>query len=209
MWSQYLPEFMALAVVHALAVIAPGADFAVTVRQSLRFGVRIGMLTALGIGAAMALHLSYTLLGVGALLQANADWQRGAQLCGAGYLLYLGWQFVQAKPAQPELGFGDAQGPVPSTLQAVARGFLTNATNPKATLFFLAVFSTLVSPTTPWPVQGLYGLWMCVSTAGWFMLVSALFGHERWRARFYRISHWLERAIGLLLWFFALKLLLA
>ena len=51
MWAQYGSEFLALALVHFLAVLLPGPDFAVTVRHSVRYGHLIGCLTAIGIGA--------------------------------------------------------------------------------------------------------------------------------------------------------------
>ena len=67
-YSDYTTEFLALAAVHFLAVVAPGPDFAITVRQSVRHGRAVGMVTALGIGLGISLHVGYTLLGVGALL---------------------------------------------------------------------------------------------------------------------------------------------
>ena len=42
-------------------------------------------------------------------------------------------------------------------------------------MFFLAVFTTLVSPQTPLEIQTLYGLWMCVATSIWFAIVAVLF----------------------------------
>ncbi|ERO61423.1 hypothetical protein P308_09075 [Pseudomonas piscis] len=66
MLSTYLGEFATLALVHFLAVLAPGPDFAVTIRQSVRFGRLVGTCTALGIGAGISVHVLYTLLGVGA-----------------------------------------------------------------------------------------------------------------------------------------------
>lgn len=87
-------------------------------------------------------------------------------------------------------------------------GFLTNATNPKATLFFLAIFTTLVQPATPLPVQALYGLWMCGVNAGWFMIVAVLFTVVRVRDAFLRMGHWLERLMGVVLLLFALRLVL-
>lgn len=50
MWMQYSSEFLALALVHFLAVLLPGPDFAITVRNSVRYGYAIGCITAIGIG---------------------------------------------------------------------------------------------------------------------------------------------------------------
>lgn len=72
----YMGEFIALAVIHFLAVMAPGPDFAVTTRQSVRHGRSAGIGTAIGIGAGISVHVIYTLLGVGALMQPRLGYCR-------------------------------------------------------------------------------------------------------------------------------------
>lgn len=209
MASPYLAEFIGLATVHFLAVVAPGPDFAVTVSQSVRHGRRIGLLTALGIGCGISVHVAYTLLGMGALLHASPSLALGARLLGGAYLLYLAFKLLRAKPAAPMLAEDAPALAHPSAWKAFATGFLTNATNPKATLFFLAIFTTLISSDTPLSVQTLYGVWMCSVNAGWFALVSLLFSQSHVRAGFVRIGHWFERLMGLILAAFAARLMLS
>ena len=213
MATPYLAEFIGLATVHFLAVVAPGPDFAVTVSQSVRHGRRIGLLTALGIGCGISVHVAYTLLGMGALLHASPSLALVARLLGGTYLLYLAFKLLRAKPAAPVLAESADDSPRlgrrPSAWKAFATGFLTNATNPKATLFFLAIFTTLVSSDTPLHIQTLYGIWMCSVNASWFALVSLLFSQSRIRAGFIRIGHWFERLMGLILAAFAARLMLS
>lgn len=212
MTTSYLAEFIGLAAVHFLAVVAPGPDFAVTVSQSVRNGRRIGLLTALGIGCGISVHVAYTLLGVGALMHASHSLALAARVLGGAYLLYLAVQLLRAKPASPPPATASAdtvaQAP-PSAWRAFVTGFLTNATNPKATLFFLSIFTTLVGRDTPLSVQALYGVWMCSVNAGWFALVSLLFSQARVRAGFVRIGHWFERLMGVILAAFAARLMLS
>jgi RhtB (resistance to homoserine/threonine) family protein len=213
MATPYLAEFIALATVHLLAVVAPGPDFAVTVSQSVRHGRRIGLLTALGIGFGISLHVAYTLLGMGALLHASPSLALGVRLLGVAYLLYLAFKLLRAKPAAPMPANAAEEAPTtanhPSAWKAFATGFLTNATNPKATLFFLAIFTTLVSDATPLSIQAFYGAWMCFVNACWFALVSLLFSQARVRAGFVRIGHWFERLMGIILVGFAGRLMLS
>ena len=210
--THYTTEFLTLAVVHFLAVVAPGPDFAITVRQSVRYGRTVGMVTALGIGLGISLHVGYTLLGVGALLHTYPWLLTVASVLGAAYLVYLGVALIRshARPAPgntPEsTAPTEADAALASLPKAFALGFLTNATNPKATLFFMAIFTTLVQSTTPLEVQALYGLWMCCVNAAWFMLVAGLFTVVRVRETFLRIGHWLERFMGLVLLLFAVRL---
>jgi len=205
MASNYLGEFLSLAIIHFLAVVAPGPDFAVTVRQSVCFGYRAGIGTAIGIGAGISVHVIYTLLGVGALMQATPWLLLIAETIGASYLLYLGcifiWRASQQKIVLLDTGIG-----VKSFGRSFILGFLTNATNPKATLFFLAVFTTVVSASTPLSIQMLYGTWMCFVNASWFILVSLIFSSENMRLRFLRIGHWFERLMGVLLVLFSVRL---
>ncbi len=210
MLSHYLPEFLALAGIHFLAVVAPGPDFAVTVRQSVRYGRLIGLMTALGIGAGISVHVLYTLLGIGAVMH-SAPWLLDiAKLVGGAYILYLGISLLRSKPRATN---SDTEAPTHEAAsqgwsKAFMIGFLTNATNPKATLFFLAIFTTLVSASTPLPIQALYGVWMCGVNALWFVLVSLLFSSPGVRQAFLRLGHWFERTMGVILIAFAARLLL-
>jgi threonine/homoserine/homoserine lactone efflux protein len=85
-------------------------------------------------------------------------------------------------------------------------GFLTNATNPKATLFFLAVFTTVVSSSTPLGVQAGYGVWMCLVNAAWFVLVSRVFSRPGIRQTFLSVGHRFEQVMGGLMVVLALRL---
>ena len=211
MYSNYLSEFLALAMIHFLAVVAPGPDFAVTIRQSVRFGRMIGICTALGIGAGISVHVLYTLLGVGALMHTTPWLLTVAKVVGGAYILYLGVSLLRSKPKTVAESSNDANEPFveQTILKAFTTGFLTNASNPKATLFFLAIFTTLISATTPLKIQALYGVWMCFVNALWFVIVALFFSSTRVRLLFMRMGHWFERTMGVVLILFAGRLILS
>ena len=211
MYSNYLGEFLALAMIHFLAVVAPGPDFAVTIRQSVRFGRMIGICTALGIGAGISVHVLYTLLGVGALMHTTPWLLTVAKVVGGAYILYLGVSLLRSKPKTVAEGNNDADEPFveQTLLRAFTTGFLTTASNPKATLFFLAIFTTLISATTPLKIQALYGVWMCFVNALWFVIVALFFSSARVRLLFMRMGHWFERTMGVVLILFAGRLILS
>ena len=54
-------------------------------------------------------------------------------------------------------------------------GFITNILNPKATLFFLSLFTVIISQLTPIKIKIFYGLWMSLITGIWFCLISLFF----------------------------------
>ena len=203
-------EFLALALVHFFIVVPPGPDFAVTLRQSIYHGRKAGLMTALGIGAGISVHVVYTLAGVTALMQATPWLMDTAKYIGAAYLIWLGIQFLCSKGASAAIApESPDSAPAQTAGKAFWMGFLTNATNPKAMLFFLAMFTTLVSPSTPVTVKLFYGVWMCGVNAAWFMAVSVLFSHQRIRERFLAHSRLFDNVIGTILLLFAGRLLLA
>ena len=85
-------------------------------------------------------------------------------------------------------------------------GFLTNALNPKVTLFFLSLFTVVIRPDTPVLVQAGYGLYMSVSTMLWFSMLSQVLGNNAVRGSFHRFGHWVERVTGVLLIALGLRL---
>jgi len=114
-------EFMQVAVAHALAVASPGPDFALVLRQSVAHGRRTAMWTSLGIGTAILVHVAYALLGLGLLVRGSETWFNVVKYAGAGYLAWIGFQALRARPA-PEVVAAE---PVPAASRlAKSRAFL-------------------------------------------------------------------------------------
>jgi len=206
--SDYWLEFAKVAVAHLLAVASPGPDFAIVLRQSLVHGRRTAIWTAIGVGTGILLHVSYSLLGLGLLIRGSVLWFNVVKAAGAVYIAWLGVQSLRARPRHEA---DPAASPVapPQSHGAFATGFLTNALNPKATLFFLSLFVMVVNPRTPKLIQAGYGLWMALATMGWFTLVAVMFTREGVRRRFLRHGHWIDRALGIVFLGFAVSLVLA
>ena len=209
-------EFLPLAVVHFMAVVSPGPDLAVTMKSTLGGGRFSGIRTALGISIGNLIHVTYTLVGLGVLLQTSPAIFRLVALAGAAYLAYLGvtmlrsslrtWK-VSSMPILSTTLHTSASGRAataalirpPKPLQPFRMGFLTNATNPKTTLFFVAIFNSMVSPSTPWVQKLGYGLWMCCVSAAWFAAVSVVFSNAQVRQRYTERQHWVDAILGVML----------
>ena len=202
----YWIEFSKVALAHALAVASPGPDFAIVLKQSLAHGRRTAIWTSIGVGAAISLHVGYSLLGLGLLIKSSAVWFDVVKYAGAAYIAWLGVQSLFAKPRDVATTAADYAVPPPSTRGAFTTGFLTNALNPKVSLFFISLFVLIVSPATPKWVQAGYGLWMVVATMGWFSLVSVLFTRAEVRRSFLRHGHWIDRVLGVVFLGFAASL---
>lgn len=193
----YWMEFLTVALVHLLAVASPGPDFAVVVRESVARGQRSGSWTAIGVGAGILLHVGYSLLGIGLIVSQSIMLFNLFKWLAAAYLIYLGIQALRAPPAALELP-AETRAPR-SHRHAFTVGFVTNGLNPKATLFFLSLFTVVIDPHTPLAVQAGYGLYLALATGVWFCLVAWLFSRERVRAGFARMGHWFDRVTGAVL----------
>ena len=201
-------EFSQVALAHLLAVASPGPDFAIVLRQSLLHGRRVATWTSFGVGSAILLHVGYSLLGLGLLLRGSPLAFTTMKYAGAAYLVWIGARALASRPHAVEIA-GDANVSMPTARNAWLTGFFTNALNPKVTLFFVALFVTVINPQTPKWVQAGYGVWMAVATAAWFSFVAGVFTRPAVRETFLRHGHWVDRALGVVFIGFATSLLLA
>lgn len=192
----YVTEFLGIMTIFSVMIVAPGADTAVVIRQSLVHGRRAARLTSLGIGVSLLFHVGYTALGLGLIISQSLLLFAILKWIGALYLVYLGVQALRAPAADiamdGELGDAGTQ----SIFQSFSLGFLTNALNPKPVLFFLSLFSALVSPETPVWVVFCYGLGMATALTGWFVVVGNLLTVPKLRHQFTRCGRWINRVTG-------------
>lgn len=200
-----MTELLAVVAITFFAVISPGPDFAMVSRNSLLLSRRSGVLTALGIGTGVCVHVTYTLLGVGLLIQQSLWLFNLIKLAGAAYLIFLGIKMLRAKPATDEML---AEQPVLSSLGALRTGFLTNVLNPKTTIFIVSLFMQVVQPQTPLAVQLGYGAFIVLAHAVWFSAVAIFFSTDSVRGRLLAVRHWIDRVFGALLVGFGMLLAL-
>lgn len=200
-----MTELLAVVAITLLAVISPGPDFAMVSRNGLLLSRRSGVLTALGIAAGVCVHVSYTLLGVGVLIQQSLWLFNLIKLAGAAYLVFLGIRMLRARPAVDEVM---ADQPALSSLGALRTGFLTNVLNPKTTIFIVSLFMQVVQPQTPLAVQLGYGAFIVLVHALWFSAVAIFFSTDSVRGRLLAVRHWIDRVFGALLVGFGMLLAL-
>lgn len=203
----YLPELFTVALVHFLAVASPGPDFVVVVKNAVSRGRRHGIFTAFGAAAGMVIHTTYSLLGVAFVISQSIFLFNVAKALGACYLLWIGAKALLSEKASAA-SLTAADGAPVSLSRSAAQGFLTNALNPKATLFFLSLFSLVISPETPLAIKILYGAEMTVATGLWFSFVAVFLTMPAVQRRYQAFGHWLDRVMGAVLLALGTKILL-
>lgn len=207
-----LPHLLAFIAAGWLLNLTPGPDVLYVVTNSLRRGVRAGIVAGLGITAGCFVHIFAAAVGVGTLMATSAAAFTVLKYIGAAYLLYLGVRMVLSRPT-PSTPPADIEPAVADggehSLKAVFMGgFWTNVLNPKVALFFLAFVPQFIAPGAD-------------NKAFYFVLLGVLFNLNAvpvnvgwalaagWMARRGAVRkgmHWLDRAAGVLFIGFGLKL---
>lgn len=207
--QQYWVEFLTIASVHLLAVASPGPDFAIVLKHSISFGRRAAIITSIGVGVGILIHVGYSLLGIGILIKTTPVLFQIFSYIAAAYLLYLGWGAIKS-PAPKHLNNVELE----KTMQIISDnkafmvGFLTNGLNPKATLFFLSVFAVAVSPETPNVIKLGYGLYLAVATGIWFCVLSLFLSSKKVTRFIGKKGYWFDRVMGVVLILLAIKLVM-
>ncbi|MFI8553779.1 LysE family translocator [Psychrobacter sp. NPDC077938] len=242
--------FLLITSVHLLAAASPGPDFVLVSQQTLAKGRRTGLICSLGITLGLAVHIIYSVLGLATVIAHSQPLLTTIKLLGGGYLIYLGWQGIQAKPkkpadldtahlsekthalekADPQVGSSahfsqdsltsqttsatkettieKSPSNGESTFATLRRGFLCNVFNPKAPVYFVAIFTLVLSPDIPLWQLAIYGVWMMVLQMAWFSTVVMLLSIPAVHRRFQRFEHWIDRVLGTAMIVLGLNLIL-
>ncbi|WP_028610878.1 LysE family translocator [Paenibacillus harenae] len=164
-------NFEVFLVTAILLNLTPGTDTMYIVSRSISQGRIAGIYSALGISAGIVVHTLLAAFGLSVILMQSAFLFNVIKIIGAIYLAYLGIKMLLAKKtakAQKSL-------PKQNNKKIFLQGMITNVTNPKVALFFLAFLPQFIhtdaSVTIPIPfiILGLTftltgGIW-CIFTA--------------------------------------------
>ncbi|MBP2655781.1 MAG: Lysine exporter protein [Firmicutes bacterium] len=200
--------FFEIFLIGILAGISPGPDFFIVMKNSLEYGKKIGIASAIGIATALLIHASYTIFGLALVLQKYIYIFKAIQILGACYLAYLGIQAIKATFSNKKMDFDYSPNihDNKTVLQGFNNGFLCNILNPKAFLFFLSIFSQFITPATPGWVEWIYGLEVVLAVGGWFVILSIMISSDFFRQIYQKSRKWLDRFLGGLLLYFAYKI---
>ena len=185
-WLLYLLTCFGIAVV-------PGPNALLVLTHGALHGNRKTLFTISGGVLGFIAMIALCVLGLGALLKTSMVWLTALKIVGGLYLIWLGIGMLRSRKLDPQQVVA---APQLSDWQALRIGFLTNALNPKTTLFVVALFTQVISPDTATLTQLGYGLFMAVAHLFWFALVAYGLSSEAARGFVARSRHQIERAIG-------------
>ncbi len=205
--------------IHLLAAASPGPDFVLVSGQTLTKGKRVGLYCSLGITLGLGVHILYSVLGLATVI-AHSTWLLTLiKIIGGSYLIYLGWQGIRSKPqsvtdiatssknlASDSLVSNSS--PPTSAINSVKQGFFCNVLNPKAPIYFVSLFTLVLSPEMPLWQLTFYGIWIMVLQMAWFSTVVMLLSIPSINRSFQRHAHWVDRVMGVAMASLGLNLLL-
>ena len=191
--NEYLLFFVGMAVM----VMAPGPDFMNVVSQSLRGNLRTGVMSAVGVGAGLCVHVSAAILGLSAILLSSAFAYEAVRWVGAAYLIYLGVRALLSRssgqPVEMSARISDKQ----RTDRAFRRGFLVNVLNPKAAITFMAFMPQFVHPEKGqvWLQLLLLGIATIFFACTWFSCVATAIHFAGSRIRENKTFWWIQEKV--------------
>jgi threonine/homoserine/homoserine lactone efflux protein len=198
-------EFLLIATAHFLALLSPGPDFFLILQASLRLPVRYGIAICGGIAAANGTYLLGSVLGLEILKELS--WLMVVlKYLGAGYLVFIGIMLLKNSAQSPEKNHHDSLLLSRNIFRQFMIGYMSAILNPKNVIFYLSLFTVMVSEQTQVEIRLLYALWMTSVVFVWDSLIVIVIGRDHCRHWLGQGTFYLEKFAGVMLTVFGLIL---
>ncbi len=204
-----LNQFFSIGIIVLLGAMLPGPDFAFVVKNTLLHSRRSGLFTSLGIASAALVHITYCSLGLAIVISKSLVVFNIIKYIGAVYLIYLGVLSLLAKQSQHSLSSSKQKKSKISAYTSFRQGFLCNLLNPKATLFFLALFTMIIDPNIPAWKMVIYAIEMFLIIATWFSSLAIILSHRKITQLLEKSEKYIAKILGIFLIGFGLALVFA
>ena len=194
--------FLAVALAHFLALLSPGPDFVLVVKSAIRNDRNKAMGVALGISSANALYIALCLIGVGAILASSVWLMITLKVVGGMFLAYLAFQTLRAKKsdyaglavAQEESGISKAR-----FSKEFITSFMSGVLNPKNLLFYLSLFTVVLTTDVSLAFKVALGIWMTLVVFLWDTAIIFLLSSNKVRDKFTRLAYYIDKLTGAIL----------
>lgn len=194
--------FLTVALAHFLALLSPGPDFVLIVKSSIKHGSQKAIGVAAGIACANALYIGLCLAGVGGILASSVGIMIVLKIAGGLFLLYLASMALKApRSSYRELALIGAQDGYSTTTLAreFATGFMSGILNPKNLLFYLSLFTVVLTDEIGPGFKLALGIWMTCVVLLWDIAVIHLLSAQTIRQKFANTAYYLDKFTGALL----------
>jgi homoserine/homoserine lactone efflux protein len=129
-----------------IASIIPGPSMLLALTHGMQYGARRAIVSAMGNVTVTLLQASISIAGLGTILIASEAAFQIIKIAGAAYLIYMGIGILfSAKKSVAPTSLNQPQGEVPLHKMYLQAALVT-AGNPKAIVFFTAIFPQFINP---------------------------------------------------------------
>jgi homoserine/homoserine lactone efflux protein len=135
---------LAFALTELFSALTPGPAVLLIVSQGMKAGLKSSIRGIVGIEIVNVLFFVLSALGLGAVLMASITTFHAIKWIGAAYLVFIGCKMLFF--TRPESGEKEKAVPSRPALRFFTQGLITQATNPRAILFFAALLPQFVTP---------------------------------------------------------------
>jgi threonine/homoserine/homoserine lactone efflux protein len=165
-WAAY-GSFLGFAIV---LVLIPGPDFTVVTRNTLMGGRRRGAWSGLGVASSNVIQGCAAVAGLGAIIVRLQPVFEAVKWAGIAYLLFLALHAIRSavRGEYPQLEDAPARG---QGVKGYRQGFLSNITNPKVLVFYLAVLPQFLGPGTPVVILLIFALTHAMLSLSYLQIV--------------------------------------
>ncbi len=192
-----LALLLSYGLIAGTAILSPGPAILLALRNSIAYGLGAVVWSSLGNVTGLFCLSAASMLGLGVLLKTSAFLFGAVKLIGAGYLFWIGLRHLFGKGMLAALPDGSTSRPRPPRWHLFREAIGLALTNPKAVLFFTALFPQFLVPDAPLLPQFLVltGIFMGLSILS--LMGYALLARQA-RGFLLRplLVRWLNRTIG-------------
>lgn len=193
-------QFFSVGLIALLGAMLPGPDFAVVTKNSLFHSRKSGFFTSLGVGSAIIVHMTYCLLGLALVISSSLLLFSLIKYVGAAYLIFLGIKSLFSKQSKNIFGPDHkVQKSELSNFASFRQGFLCNLLNPKATLFFLSLFTVIIKPGSPMTWQLIYASEIVLIATAWFCVLTFVLSHRYIKNALEKAEKYIAKILGVFL----------
>ncbi len=171
-------EFIILATAHFMALITPGPDFFLIMQTALRMRLKYAWAVCAGIATANGLYISIAVLGL-EYVRTMHHLMQALHYAGGMYLLYIAVLLLKAPMRTIDVKETNNILRLRDSKKQFLIGLTSGILNPKNIIFYLSLFTAMVSPATPLYRRSLYGVWMAGMVLGWDMMVALVINRRR------------------------------
>jgi threonine/homoserine/homoserine lactone efflux protein len=204
-----LALWLLLAMTFLAGAMSPGPSVALVLRTAIKHGRSSALAVALAHGVGISVYALAVVLGLCALIQSSGFFMTALQIGGAVFLLYLGCRMLfgairtltgarsEDLDASNHAVSKDDSSAI-GLLQHASNGFLIVFFNPKVVIFFVAIFSQVLSAEQLLSTQVVAAVLAGVIDAAWYTLVGILASNQRFAVTLNRASPFIDSAFGML-----------